>query len=246
MRLKRTVILLIILCIYSSFSGSTSKLFSEPEIIIIEDFNKSGRAFFKDWKNMYSSDKSWNEYYLLSENGKTFLRGSTEKNPELSIQIGKVVHNAWNIFTHPVITWEWRVHRIPAGGNESISDRNDSAAGIYVLFQRKKIPLIGKKNQPVNWIKYVWSSTLPIGTVIPRKKVQSGVILYEGRYVVVASGSKDLGKWLTFRRNVLSDYRNLFGSSPAANPIMIAFLTDSNVTKSSSVADYANISVRSY
>lgn len=96
----------------------------------------------------------------------------------------------------------------------------------------------------MNWIKYVWSSTLPVGTVIPRKKVQSGVILYDARYIVVASGGKDLGKWMSFKRDVISDYKKHFGKAPSANPVMVAILTDSDKTGSSAVADYANIAAQ--
>lgn len=244
MRPKRAVILMILLLLLPLISGNSGTLYSEPESIVIEDFNKSGDVFFREWKNMESSVNPWEEYYLASENGKKFLRASTERNPALSIQIGKVVNNKWNIFNYPVITWEWRAHRLPVNGNESRSSRRDSAAGIYVLFQRKKIPLVGWQHQPMNWIKYVWSTTLPVGTVIPRKKVQSGVTLYDGRYVVVASGEKELGKWISFKRDVVSDYRTYFGKTPSANPVMVALLTDSNKTGSRAVADYANIIAR--
>lgn len=243
MHLRKAAILLILLSMIPFFTGHSHHLYSEPGNIIIEDFNKSGDSFFREWKNRDSSDSPWQVYYLLSENGKNFLRGSTEKNPGLSIQIGKLVKSSWDISSYPVMSWEWRVHSIPANGNESQTGSNDSAAGIYVLFQRKKVPLVSWQYQPVNWIKYVWSSTLPVGTVIPRKKVQSGVTLYEGRYVVVASGKKDLGKWLTFRRDILADYKKFYGRKPSFNPLMVAILTDSNKTKSIAVADYANIIV---
>jgi hypothetical protein len=32
--------------------------------------------------------------------------------------------------------------------------------------------------------------------------------------VVIRSGSEDLGKWLTERRNVAEDYTKIFGESP--------------------------------
>jgi hypothetical protein len=246
MRLKRAAALLILLSLFPFIPGNSDKLCSEPEKIVIEDFNKSGDVFFREWKNMESSASPWEEYYLASENGKNFLRASTERNPALSIQIGKVVNNKWNIFNYPVISWEWRVHKVPANGNETRSSRRDSAAGIYVLFQRKKIPLVGWQHQPMNWIKYVWSSTLPVGTVVPRKKVQSGVTLYDGRYVVVASGEKDLGKWISFKMDGVSYYKTYFGKAPSANPVMVALLTVSNKTKSRAVADYANIIVQRY
>ncbi len=241
MLLRKTTLLLFLISILPFFSDHPAQLHADQEYIVIENFNKSGEAFFREWKNRDTSDRPWQVYYLSSENGKKFLRGSTAGNKTLSIQIGKQVNNTWNIFNYPVMSWEWRVHSIPSGGKESSSKKNDSAAGIYVLFQRKNIPLVGWKYQPVNWIKYVWSSSLPVGTVIPRKKIKSGITLYEGRYVVVASGKKDMGKWLSFRRDVLADYKRLYGTNPPSNPLLVAILTDSNKTKSTAVADYANI-----
>lgn len=241
MHLRRAVFLFIIMMILPFLSHSGSTLHPEGENIVIEDFNKTGDTFFREWKNRDTSDSPWQVYYLLNENGKKFLRGSTERNPDLSIQIGKVVSGSWNIYSHPVMSWEWRVYSIPANASESRSSTNDSAAGLYVLFQRKKVPMLSSRYQPVNWIKYVWSSTLPVGTVIPRRKVKSGVTLYEGRYVVVATGKKELGKWISFRRDVLADYRNLYGGNPVSNPLMVAILTDSDKTNGKAVADYADI-----
>ena len=100
---------------------------------------------------------------------------------------------------------------------------------------------MGWQNQPVNWIKYVWSSTLPVGTVVNTNRTSMGVTLFEGRYVVVASGPGELKKWVTFKRNIAEDYRELFGSAPRFSPSMIAILTDSNDTKSVAAADYDNI-----
>ncbi len=241
MHLRRAAILLMFLFTFPVFSIESGNLYSEGESIVIEDFNKTGDVFFREWKNMDSSESPWQEYYLLTENGKKFLRGSTERDTSLSIQIGKILNNSWSIFNYPVLSWEWRVHTVPENADESRTSTNDSAAGIYVLFQRKKVPFLGVKYQPVNWIKYVWSSTLPVGTVIPRKKVQSGIILYDGRYVVVASGKENLGKWMSFRRDVVADYTRFFGARPSANPVMIALLTDSNKSRTKAITDYAAI-----
>jgi hypothetical protein len=46
MRLKRAVILLILLSLLPFIPGSSLNLYSEPESIVIEDFNKSGDLFF--------------------------------------------------------------------------------------------------------------------------------------------------------------------------------------------------------
>ena len=244
---------LITFCIFLIIIAGTGykSVYPDQDTVVIEDFNKSGAEFFSQWENRDSSDNPSSEYYIDSEGDKKFLRATTQNNYNLSIQIGKLVNAgksspAWYIYNYPVMSWEWRAHILPDSGNELKRDKNDSGAGLYVLFQRKKIPFAGWKYQPVNWIKYVWSTTLPVGTVIPRKKEKAGVILYEGRCIVVASGKNDLGKWLLFRRNVLADYIRYFGQKPLYNPIMVAILTDSNSTKSRAVADYANIKIHSH
>lgn len=251
MKGKPVFLLLLILMMSFTAGGGSGNLYPDQDSIVIEDFNKSGAEFFSQWEDRESAENPSKEYYIDSEGDKKFLRATTLNNCNLSIQIGKLVNTGksplnWYIYNYPVMSWEWRAHVLPDNGNESQRDKNDSAAGLYVLFQRKKIPFTGWKYQPVNWIKYVWSTTLPVGTVIPRKKEKAGVILYEGRIMVVASGKKDLGKWITFRRNVLDDYIRLYGQKPLYNPIMVAILTDSNSTKSKAVADYANIKIHSH
>jgi len=247
---KSVFLSLFILILCFTAGGTYDHLYPEQDTIIIEDFNKSGAEFFSQWENRDSSDNPSKEYYLDSEGDKKFLRATTLNDYNLSIQIGKLVNHGksspnWYIYNYPYITWEWRVHMLPENASESRRNKNDSAAGLYVLFKRKHIPLASWKYQPVNWIKYVWSTTLPVGTVIPRKKEKAGVTLYEGRIMVVASGKKDLKKWVAFKRNVLADYIRLFGQKPLYNPVMVAILTDSNSTKSRAVADYANIKIHS-
>jgi hypothetical protein len=152
----------------------------------------------------------------------------------------------WDINSYPILTWQWRVHRLPLGANEAKRGRNDSAAAIYVLFQRKQIPYLSWRYQPVNVIKYIWSSSLPAGMVVKKKKIQFGSIIYEGRFIVLESGNKKIGKWISEKRNVLKDYIRVFGKKPTYNPILIAILTDSNNTKSSAIADYDNIVIKKY
>ena len=50
-------------------------------------------------------------------------------------------------------------------------------------------------------------------------------------FVVVRSGSEELGKWLMERRNVAEDYTKIFGESPD-NPRVITISIDSNDTRS--------------
>jgi hypothetical protein len=224
-------------------------LSSEPEYLLIEDFQKYGSKPYPDWESHEDKIEADSIYSVIEENGSKFLRGSTV-NKKYMVQIGKrVSHDKksdrnkinWDINSYPFLSWDWRVRILPTGANERDDNLNDSAASIYVVFQRAKVPFTGWQKQPANWIKYVWSTTLPVGTVVSKKYAKMGVTIYDGRYIVVASGKKDLGRWITFKRNVLEDYKTHFGKKPAFNPIEIGILTDSNSTKSTAEGDYDNI-----
>ena len=112
---------------------------------------------------------------------------------------------------------------LPPGGNEKIKGNNDSGAGVYVVF---KSPFLKKKI-----IKYVWSSTLQVGTrtVSPHfSKV---------KIKVIRSGNDSLGIWIEERVNVFQDFEEFFNSSPPIVEV-IAIMSDSDNTKSFTLADY--------
>ena len=249
MKRKALLLMLIFWLIIITGTYYPETILSGPDYIVLEDFQKYGSTPFPDWSYIDPSYEAEAIYSIIEENGTKFLRGSTVKKSYM-VQIGKQVNQnrlagqnkvSWDIYSFPFISWDWRVRILPAGGNESNDDYNDSAASLYVIFQRSRIPFASWQKQPANWIKYVWSSTLPVGTVVRKKVTRFGVCLYDGRYVVVASGEKNLGKWITFKRNVLADYRSYFGGNPAFNPIEIAIITDSNTTHTKAEADYDNI-----
>ncbi len=228
-------------------------IFSGPltgsDYIMLENFDSYRSTPFSQWKFRGKYSHAQAVYSIRKEGYRKFLHAGTGARSK-SVWLGKLVNEnniigknktSWDIKKYPMLSWDWRVQSIPEKGNERIRKKNDSAAGIYVIFQIKQVPFVGWQNQPAHWIKYVWSTTLPVGTVVERKSSKLGVSIFEGRYVVVASGKKGFNRWRTFRRNVLKDYIRFFGKTPKFNPIAIGILTDSNSTDSVSSADYDNI-----
>jgi len=243
---------IVLFIIISGFHSS--QIFSDSQFLVIEDFQKYNGKPFPDWNFREDYNQASSVYSIVEEDGRKFLKGSTV-NARYMVQLGKQVNEnnligrnkvSWDILSYPYISWDWRVRILPTGGDETDTETNDSAASIYVVFQRSRVPFAGWQYQPANWIKYVWSSTLPVGTVISRKISRFGIALYEGKYIVVASGKNNIGKWITFKRNVLADYEKHFGAKPDFNPIVIGILTDSNTTNSEAEADYDNIRAFSY
>ncbi|HPS58323.1 MAG TPA: DUF3047 domain-containing protein [Spirochaetota bacterium] len=248
-RFLLTIILLLYVMVRPVMHDSMY-LHSAQGYLMLEDFQGYGSSPFPAWESTKPYDQVARIYSVLVEGDRKFLRASTLELNKM-IQIGRPIKkikftgpdNYWDIYKYPCIQWDWRVHTIPKGADERIGNVNDSAASIYVVFPRKNLPVLDWENQPADWFKYVWSSTLPVGTVVQKHVKKYGVTLYKGKTIVVASGSSNLKKWVTFKRNVLADYRTYFGKEPKYHPSVIGILTDSNSTKSSAMADYDNIMV---
>jgi hypothetical protein len=84
----------------------------------------------------------------------------------------------------------------------------------------------------------VWDTTAPAGEFVKSQKTSTVT------YIIVRSGPAELGKWLVEQRNVLEDYRKIYGESPS-NPDAVAVGIDSDDTKSSAEAYLGPILFRS-
>jgi len=98
----------------------------------------------------------------------------------------------------PYMTWRWRADKLPEGGDFRDSDRDDQAAQLFVAFEGR------------DSISYIWDTTAPVGSTgeqwIPW--------VMTVKIVVVESGPKNLGGWVSYTRNVYEDYKRLFGEEP--------------------------------
>lgn len=215
---------------------------TENMSIVLEDFEKysDNENVFNTWLLRGDNKKAASgTYKVTNENGNKFLSAESAGS---SIQIAKKVK--WDIKSMPVISWRWRATILPENANEKAKGKNDSGASIYVIFQRSRIPFLSWEFQPINVIKYVWSTTLPVDEVVYKEKSRLGNTIYEGYFFVIESGERNAGKWITEERNVLNDYKKVFGGNPKYDPYLIAILSDSNDTKSKAAADYDDIIIK--
>ncbi len=207
--------------------------------IILENFDKYDRSIFDKWvMRDRTREEALRDYTVKTEEGNKYLHALSDKT---SVQIAKII--SWDVMSYPYLRWRWRVHILPRGANEEIGAKNDSAAAVYVVFPRQKIPFLSWDKQPINVIKYVWSSSLPAGKVVSKKVDRMGMIIYEGKFIVLESGAKKKGQWIEEKRNVFKDYLKYFGEPPKFNPSLIAILTDSNNTGTKAEADYDDLLV---
>jgi hypothetical protein len=136
----------------------------------------------------------------------------------------------WNTRTHPVLAWDWRAVELPEGAREDQDRLNDSGAGMYIIFS-----IEGTLIKRPKIIKYVFSSTLPVGTTASYGKL---------KVVVVASGLDGVGTWQSVERDVVQDYRDLFGEDPPRRPLRLRLWADSDNTKTTAISDFDNMMLK--
>ncbi|MDE0333036.1 MAG: DUF3047 domain-containing protein [Nitrospinae bacterium] len=128
----------------------------------------------------------------------------------------------------PVLSWKWKVTKLPDGADARYVESDDQAAGVYVVFPR--FPSFFNSQ----FIGYVWETNVPEGTILRSRK--NPMV----HYIVIRSGMDNLNKWIIENRNIMDDYRRVFGSA-APRVGGIALMIDTDDTLSVAESFFANV-----
>lgn len=126
----------------------------------------------------------------------------------------------------PILSWKWKVTKLPEGGDFRHSRTDDQAAQLFVAFNKRQM------------IVYIWDTTAPkdmVGEALAPPFMSIKV-------VVVRSAKEDAGKWITESRNIYEDYRKLYGD--ASRPPVVAGVRlqiNTQHTKSSAESYFADL-----
>jgi len=227
-----SLLLLLVVC------GVTSGAQDTGELREVDCFTASGKAGkLEGWA---SADDTFHRLYTIAmEDDNYFLHARARRNGSI---IAKDMN--YNLKEFPVISWRWRAHKLPRGGDERYKKSGDSAAGIYVIFPSAFKPEALKNRWGISvpvpdamkpeCIKYVWSTSLPPGTVTDSPYSRKTKI------VVLQSGTSFVNRWMTEEVNAYEDYKRLFKKEPGVVRA-VGILTDADDTASEAGADYDDI-----
>jgi hypothetical protein len=231
-------VVLFLLANSSVVAQSHSSQSAVAEAQILENFeNEFINALPSAWYDRDGNDKLINygpeiagsfHYKVVEEDGNKFLRYEGTEAKHINYPL--INKEEINIYETPVLTWKVRAHSLPENGNENVNESNDSVASVYVVFDFGHVLF---KRVPKS-IRYTWSTTLPEGTELSK-------FFGNQKIVVVESGGDKAGQWVTFKRNILEDYKRLFGDKPPKKPLAILLLSDGDSTGSYVKADYDDI-----
>lgn len=182
------------------------------------------------------------QYLLVEDGGTTALRAEAQSSMSGLSHALHVDPKAT-----PMLDWRWKVSGVPAKGEIGTRDGDDYAARLYVLFDfdlaklpfatRLKIRLartLYGEAVPAAGLCYVWDARAPVGTTTWSAYTD------RLRMIVVESGPAKAGQWISFRRDVVADYRAAFGEEPPAIS-GIAIATDTDNTGAAVTAWYGDI-----
>lgn len=196
--------------------------------VLIDGFDNSAPGSFpltwKAWRG--DDDLAQKTYTIREEDGNRYLHAADDGS---SIIIRKQLSD-WDANEYPVLSWRWRAKVLPEGGDERIGSRNDSSVAVYVVLDQNFIGV-------PKTLKYVWSTTLPVGTHHRRDGIGRPHV------IVLESGTEKLGEWVEESVDVYADYVRFFGKTPPRKAVGIGILTDGNATGTDSKGDYDDFMV---
>jgi Protein of unknown function (DUF3047) len=194
--------------------------------VLIDDWSKAevgGRGIPPGWQGQNWGSPKY-DFTIVGESPHKALRLRSEDD---SSTISKELK--LDVKQYPVLQWRWKVVTLPKGGDARRKETDDEAAQLYVAFPRFPSAVRSRV------IGYIWDSTAPAGSIFPSQKV--GTVTF----VVVRSGDAELGTWHTQTRNVLEDFKKIYGEEPGESVGAISLSINSQNTHSRAESYFGEI-----
>lgn len=197
---------------------NTSVSFAQPHLMI-DDFEK---GLSPGWET--KSFQGETSYLVVAEGSGKVLHARSQGTAS-----GLFFKKEYRLQDYPFLSWRWKVRGSIPGGDERKKSGDDFSARVYVVFPHWFFP-------KTRTISYVW------GNRLAREESAPSAYTSNAQLLAVESGSEFAGQWMTERRNVLEDYRRLFGEEP---PVVgaIAIMTDTDNTGASAEAWYDDLKI---
>ena len=223
----------------------SQNLAASPEVLEVGSFSKGqpGQQIPSGWQELkFDNIKKRTSYRLVSDSGRMALQAVSDGSASGLFKKIKI-----NPKEFPFIRWSWKVSNVYEKGDGRIKGGDDYPARIYFTFghdpsqvsilQKTKLELIKAlygQYPPLATINYIWASKLKTGQILPRPYAE------ESMMVAVESGSSKIGRWFSYTRNILEDYKKIYGKDPFFIT-GVAIMTDSDDTQEIATCWYGDI-----
>jgi len=148
------------------------------------------------------------------------------------------------------LRFSWRVREVPRQADIAVAEHDDCPARLILAFggddtrlplrERlfyEQVELFTGQRLPYATLMYVWD-----GGTHPVESVHRNHRTARIQYLAVESGAAHIGQWRHHRRDVVADFRRVFGEDPG--PIVgVGVLTDADALKLNLEAWYGDITL---
>ncbi|HZP36550.1 MAG TPA: DUF3047 domain-containing protein [Methylomirabilota bacterium] len=190
-----------------------------PDDVVVEDWQSGPlgqKGVPSGWEAQTWGKASGLDLSVVLDEGSRVLHLASHND---RTTITRDLHGRISLARTPILRWRWKVIAAPTGGDARRRETADQAAQLYVTWPRPPALLRSRI------IGYAWDTSAPAGSRFPSQK--TGTVTY----VILRSGTADLGRWVEERRDVRADFRAIYGEDPS-DPGAITLSIDSNDTHS--------------
>lgn len=214
--------------------------------INVTQFNQRnpGDSFTSVWHVFDFKNVPHTKYeFIKTESNEVVVKASSNASASGMIREVSIDPNEY-----PIIEWKWNVSKVVKNADVTKRSGDDYSARIYITFDLPTDSL-GIKDRiiyntastfypdgkiPIRAMNYIWSTNGEVGAI------HSNPWTNLSQMIIIESGTKRTGQWVTETRNILEDYRKIYQTNPPRINA-IAIMTDSDNTKQSGEAYYGEI-----
>jgi hypothetical protein len=199
---------------------------------------------FSGWQHWLLPGKQATDYAYARLDGRDTMAAKAESSASMLRQVLRIEPQALG---H--VKFSWKVPELIAQADLGQREVADAPVRVVLAFEgdRSKFSLknamlselshaITGEPLPYATLMYVWCNTRAADSVIINPRTD------RIRKLVVESGARHLNQWLDYERDVRADFEKVFGEPPGAL-VGIGIMTDTDNTRSSSVAWYGPLSL---
>src|SRR5215470_6505070 len=195
------------------------------------------------WKPLQlASFKNSTEYTVATEDGAVVLRAMAHNAASfLAAQVDFEPHQ------FPVISWRWKVAQGIPTANTAEQSKEDAPARVMVAFDGDVSKLSAKDRFASDAANSISGIELPYATLM---YVRGGKVAVDSittssrsariKMLAVAADDQGLGKWQTYSRNLVEDFKRAFGEDPG-RVTSVQIMTDTDNTGADATAFYGDI-----
>ena len=203
---------------------TTAQALIPPLEIVFHYFDFNEKTALKQWEDKTFQGRS--AYWLDFDKRDGFVHSKSKQSASAIFYQIK-----FKASEYPYVSWKWRVGKFPDKSHTTdLKKRDDFAVRLYVVF-------LSHFFTNFRCLEYVWDETLAKDTVL--ESPYSDQI----KQIVIQSGAAKTGEWVSERRNVLEDYKKLFGEEPKMKAAAVALMTDSEGTQSEAEGFFDDIQI---